>query len=256
MPRVRAHRLLLPCLALVLSACASSGGVPSGNEELGLDPEDSPAELYVRMAEQYHARGQLDVAFRRAQQAVATDKRYPRAHVWLAYLYEQLDRLPEADRHYARAVELSPNNPDVLHAHGSYLCRQKRYAEGDARFVKALANPLYATPWVANTAAGNCALGAGETAKAEAYFQAAVRTNPNFGPALVKLAALAANRDDNRTAKTLIDRYFENDSLRTPASSLEALQVGARVERRLGNAKRAAYYEQVLKANFPTLTSS
>lgn len=255
MPALPVRVALALALALALGACASNSRTAI-DEALGLSAEDSPAELYVRMAEQYHARGQNDVAFRRAQQAVEVDKRYPRAHIWLAYLYEQLARPKEADQHYERAVALAPNNSDVLHAYGSYLCRQQRYSEADAQFTKALANPLYATPWVSATAAGNCAASAGESARAEEYYRAAIQTNANFGPALAKLGALAASRGDYRAAKNFIDRYFRDETLRTPISSLDALRAGIQAERKLGNRKRAAYYEQLLRTNFPDATRS
>lgn len=239
-------------LCLLLSACG--GGKKTftkGEEELGLTPQDSPAELYVEMAKEYHKRGQTEVALRRAQQAVEADKDYAPAHVWLAFLLDQLKQTDEAAKHYERAVKLAPNNPDVLNAHGSFLCNQRRYAEAEAHFLKAAANPVYSTPWIALTNAGNCAIEAGDTTKAETHYRAAIQSNANFGAPLASLADLAMKRGDAKAAKSHIDRYFGPETVRTPGASRLALQVGIEAERALGNRKRAEFYRSVLEKNFP-----
>jgi type IV pilus assembly protein PilF len=97
-------------------------------------------------------------------------------------MYEEMGKPDLAATHYDRALQLAPNNSEVLYAFGSYQCRQKRYAEADVYLKKALDNPLYATPWVAMTNAGTCASSAGDAAKAERYYRAAVAANPGFGP--------------------------------------------------------------------------
>lgn len=233
-----------------LAACGSKHNIQKTDEALGLDPEDSPAELYVRMAEEYYNRGQTEVAFRRAQQAIEADKKYPRAQVWAAFLYEQIGQVAEAQKHYERAVKLAPNNSDVRHAYGAYECRQKHYAEADAQFKKALENPLYTTPWVAMVNAGQCAEQANDLTKATSHYRAALAANPAFGPALVKLAELAHKRGDTAAAKGYLDRYFESDTVRTPATAYRALTLGVTVERQLGNRKRASDYERTLQKNF------
>lgn len=242
---------LIAGVCLLLAGCGWRKVIRSDQESLGLDPEGSPAELYVRLAEEYYKRGQIDVAFRRAQQAIDADAKYPRAHVWVAFLYEEIGQAERARQHYEQALTLAPNNSDVLYAYGSYECRLKRYPEADAQFRKALQNPLYATPWIAMTNAGNCAASAGNAVKAEEYWRAASVANPNFGPPLANLAELKYKSGDTSMAKSYLDRYFEPNIVGTPATAYHALTLGARVERQLGNRKRAAHYEQVLKTNFP-----
>jgi type IV pilus assembly protein PilF len=160
--RLLTHGVLVPtALCLGLVGCASKA-TQQDDDPLGLDPQDSPASLYVEMAEEYYNRGQTEVAFRHAQQAIEADKNYPKAHVWLAFMYEEMGKPDLAATHYDRALQLAPNNSEVLYAFGAYRCRQKRYAEADVYLKKALDNPLYATPWVAMTNAGTCASSAGD----------------------------------------------------------------------------------------------
>jgi type IV pilus assembly protein PilF len=246
---------ILLCLALV--ACGGNRATTKSEEDLGLDPKDSPAELYVKMAEEYYKRGQTEVAFRRAQQAIAADESYPRAHIWLAFLLDALRQPGEAGKHYQRGVELAPNNPDILTAYASFLCRERKHAEADAYFKKALASPIYTTPWIAMTNAGNCAAEAGDSAKAETYYRSAIQANARFSDPLVKLGELAMKRGDAKAAKDYIDSYFKPETARTnPSVSYTALGIGAQAERKLGNQQRAAYYEKALQAGRPTPPSS
>ncbi len=237
-------------LCVTLAACGGSGATRDDTQELGLDTENSPAELYVKMAEEYYNRGQTEVAFRRAQQALDADDKYPRAHIWMAFLLEQLRQGDEARKHYDQAIKLAPNNSDILNAYASFLCRERKYAEAERYFAKAVENPVYTTPWIAMVNAGNCAVDAGDIAKAESHYRAAIEANESFGTPLVKMAELAMKRGDAAAAKDYIDRYFAPATGRTPAISFTALEVGAQAERQLGNSKRAAYYEQMLKTNY------
>ncbi|UHD14846.1 type IV pilus biogenesis/stability protein PilW [Thiocapsa bogorovii] len=249
--RLVTHAVMVPsALCLGLFGCASKAN-RQDTDPLGLDPQDSPATLYVEMAEEYYNRGQTEVAFRRAQQAIEADRKNPKAHVWLAFMYEEMGKPDLAATHYERAVKLAPNNSDVLYAFGAYQCRQRHYAEADVYFKKALENPLYATPWVAMTNAATCASSAGDAAKAERYYRAAVGANPGFGPALVKLAEIELKRGNMQGAKLYLDRFFEPTTLRTPATAREALAAAVTTERALGNRARAAEYEKALRASFP-----
>ncbi len=244
------QRMTITGLCLLLLACGSLKKNQKTDESLGLDPEDSPAELYVKLAEEYYKLGQTDVAFRRAQQAIEADAKYPRAHVWAAFLYEEIGQADRAKEHYEIALKLSPNSADVLNAYGSYECRRKHYAEADAQFKKAVANPLYKTPWIALTNAGNCAGQSGDAGKAEGYYRAALTANPAFGPTLVNLAELAYKGGDAKSAKRYLDRYFAPETIRTPATAYTALTLGEQVERSLGNRKRADNYSKILKTSF------
>jgi type IV pilus assembly protein PilF len=255
MTATRGHRPVRPqpvttaLLCLALAGCAGTGLNPD-EDPLGLDPENSPAALYVQMAEEYYNRGQPDVAFRRAQQAIEADKNYPKAHIWLGFMYEEIGKPDQAVEHYRRALQLAPKNSDVLFAAGAFQCRRKDYADADHYFKRALANPLYATPWLAMTLAGDCAGSAGQSAQAETYYRSAIAANPTFGPALVKLATIELKNGNAQGAKVYLDRYFEPTTLRTAETARLALETAVRTETALGNSARAAEYERLLGSAF------
>lgn len=245
----RAARLLPPwalTAALLLAGCAGQQA-KTVDKSLGLDEQDSPGDIYVAMAAEYYRLGQLDAAVRRGEQAVAEDPRNPRAFYVMAVIYQGIGQIARAEENFKKAIELSPNNSDIRNAYGSFYCGLGRYGEADVQFQKALENPIYTSPWVAITNAGTCAAAAGNRAKAEGEYRRALGLNPRFGPALVKMADIEYKRGDAKAAKSYLDAYFSSNQP-TPG----ALALGARTERKLGNANAAKTYEQVLQRNFPT----
>ncbi len=249
--RIAGLVVMIPtALCLGLAGCASKPATQA-DDPLGLDPQTSPAALYVEMAEEYYNRGQAEIAFRRAQQAIEADKNYAKAHAWLAFMYEEMGKPDLAATHYGRAVNLAPKNADILYAAGAYLCRQKQYDEAEGYFKRALDNPLYTTPWIAMSVAGDCAVSAGNPTQAERYYRDAIAANPSFGPALVKLAEIEMKRGNAAGAKAYLDRYFQPSTIRTPAIAQIALGIAVQAESQLGNRTKAAEYEKVLKNNFP-----
>jgi len=240
-------RFILMAAALLLAGCgkqAIRGEDATG--ALGTEVPASPADIYVALAGEYYARGQMDIALQRANQALEEDSGSAKAHLVNALIYQRLGETTKAEAHFKRGVELDPKDPSLRNAWGTYHCAQRRYAEAEEQFKQALANPLYATPWTAMTNAGLCAKAAGDRSKARGYFRQALAVNPNFGPAVLALADLDLAQGDARSASTLLERYF-----RTSAPTPQALALGVQAERQLGNRKAAASYAALLKQRFP-----
>jgi type IV pilus assembly protein PilF len=232
-------------LALAVAGCAHRPS-PDTDRSLTLDAQNSPGDLYVAMAAEYLRLGRMDEALRRGEQAIAEDKNNPRAYYMIAMIYLRIGEIGRADENFRRALELSPKNPDILNAYGTFFCSQRRYADAQAQFDKAIANPLYSAPWIALTNAGTCAASAGHATESETYYRRALAANPRFGPALFRLAELEYKRGNPRLAKEYLDRYFQSN-----APSPQVLGLAIMTERKLGNAKAAATYEQVLRKSFP-----
>ncbi|MEA3638923.1 MAG: type IV pilus biogenesis/stability protein PilW [Lamprobacter sp.] len=228
-------------LALSLAGCASGVGkraeVPEG---------ESPADLYVDLATEYLQRGQLDTALGRAKQAVAADRKSPRAHYILGIVYQRLGDRQSAQQAFAEAVERSPKNPDYRNAWGAVLCANGQFDAGLREIQAALADPLYQGAEVALMNAADCSRRAGRRADVEPYLRQALERNPGFPPALLALSRLAHQRGDYQSARSLMTRYS-----RTGEVSPEALLLAARIERQLGNAKLARTLEEALRKRYP-----
>lgn len=228
---------------LLLAACSGSG---VREDDLGAGREESPGDLYVKLAVEYLKAGQTETALRKVQTALEEDPDNAQAHSVIALIYQRLGQDQLAQKHFGKAVSLQPKDPYVLNAYASFLCDRRKFSEADTQFQKALANPLYPTPWVAMTNRGTCAKRGGNSSKAESHFRQALNANPSFGPALAAMAELDYDRGDFKSARTHLDRYFKV-SQPTP----QVLLLAVRVERKLGSRKRASTYAQMLRKAYP-----
>jgi type IV pilus assembly protein PilF len=238
---------LLPffCALWFLTACAGSALRDSSAPKS--DGDESPGDLYVKLAVEYLKAGQTETALQKARKALEEDGGNAQAHSVMALVYQRLGQDQLAEEHFRKAIGLKPKDPYVLNAYASFLCDRRKFSEADKQYQKALANPLYPTPWVAMTNRGTCAKRSGNSSKAETYFRQALNANPSFGPALAALAELAYDRGDYKQARTHLDRYFK---VSQPTAGVLLLAV--RVERKLGSRKRANTYAQMLNQTYPS----
>ncbi len=235
---------LFLCVALL----AGCGGGQAKREaaDMGLEPQGSPADLYVNMAAAYYQRGQLDAALERGLRALEEDKRSADAHYVLAIIYRRLGKRAEAERHFAEALKLEPDNPEFLNAHGTLLCAEKRYREAIDRFNQAVAKPLYQTPEVALMNASDCSRRANRGTESERYLRESLSRNASYPPALLAMARLNLDRGDAKTAREYMLRYGRVGQP-TPA----ALLLAYRIERKVGNQATAKALAEALRTRFP-----
>lgn len=234
---------LLLCGAPILAGC---GGAEAKRQAAGLEPDASPADLYVNMAVAYYQRGQFDAALERGLRAVDEDKRNADAHYILAIIYQRLGKQADADRHFTESVRLDPDNPEYLNARGTILCTRGRYDEALEQFEAAAANPLYATPEVALTNASDCSRRAKRSTDAERYLREGLSRNANYPPALLAMARLNYERGQYQAARDYIARYGRLGRA-TPA----ALLLAHRIEAKVGNSSSAEALADTLRRQYP-----
>jgi type IV pilus assembly protein PilF len=242
------RRWLLLALVLGLAGCQSNPlqAPTETTGRLGEEQPDSPADVFVALAAEYYRQGQLQPALTNAKKAVASDSSSPDAHTMLGIVYQALDELDLAERHFARAVDLDPRDATALNAYGSLLCGRGRYELAQQQFRQALENPLYQTPWVPLYNAGLCAREAGDLASAEASLRGALSRNPRFAPALLSMARVSYDSGSYLSARAYLERFRD-----VAAYTAESLLLGVEIERRLGDTGQAASYEMLLRARFP-----
>lgn len=180
------HRYGFLALLVTLTACQS---LPSATTDEDTElPGDRPGDLYVNLGLAYMREGRYKIALRKLQRGLDKDPDNPNLYSALGLLYQKLGEDQKAAASYARAVDLAPRDSYIRNARGSFLCQKGQYAAADAEFRKALANPLYSTPWIALTNAGICARQAGRFDEAETYLRRALGRNPAFPLALEAMA--------------------------------------------------------------------
>lgn len=243
---MRRSALALGLVALLLGCAGGTGGGSNVRRSGEPTAMQSAAETNLKLGQAYMQQGQLEDALDKLQKAIELDPQSAQAHTVLAVLLERIGRHEQAGTHYARSVELQPGQGNLLNNYGAYLCRHGRFAEADAMFMRALEDPFYRTPGAALANAGVCAVQAGDATRAERNFRRALDFTPGDTTALLHLAQIHFDKGDFLRARAFVQR-MEGAGGASPV----ALDLGARIEDRLGDSKAAARYRERLSTEFP-----
>ena len=209
------------------------------------DPRNR-ARVRTELAALYYQRGNMNVALEELRLAVEADSSYATAHGMFGLVYMELKENTLAQASFERALGLAPEDPDINHNYGWFLCQTGREPAATEYFDRALRNPLYATPARTHTAAGTCALRRGDLKSADASLQKALAIDPNQPAALLQLAQVRYRQGRFDEARKLLARYT---NLVEPTA--ESLWLALRVERRLGQRTTELSYANQLRRRFP-----
>ncbi len=228
---------------LALAGCASTDARNADQEKL-----QKLVDTNVQLGAGYLQQGQMDAARENLDRALELAPSDPQANNVMALLQWRLRSYDAAERHFRRALESKAGgiNPDIQHNYGVYLYDRGRYDEAQTWFDRAIANPQYVTPELANFNAGRSALKKSDRVAAERYFRAALVRNPQYAPALLALAQLSFESGNALSARGLLERYTK-----VGAETAESLWLGVRVERTLKNRNAEANYAVRLRGKFP-----
>jgi len=235
-----ARLALLVTTCTLLAACVSGGAGSSG-----ADPEKA-ALLNKQLGAVYLRQGKLALAKEKLERAERYNPRDPETHTALALLYEQLNRPNDVDSHYRTAINLAPNDPEVLNNYAVYLCKNGRTDEGVKRFLEAARNPLYRTPALAYTNAGVCLRAAKRYDEASGAFARALEIRPNFAEAAFQAADLEIELGQLASGREKLDKYLASYD-----ATADLLLLGVRVNRALGDRVAEEKYKRRLRVEFP-----
>lgn len=243
------------CLAVVgvlgLSACAAKPGTgESASADMLTDSDESEgrkrARLRLTLAVGYFEQGQTTVALDELKQALVADPNFPDAYNLRGLIYMRLNDMRLAEESFRRALNLSPNDPNVLQNYGWMRCQQTRYAEAVEIFGQALANPTYggrAKTWMTQ---GLCQVRAGQFAEAEHSLLKSYELDAGNPMTGYNLSSLLYQRSDFVRAQFYI-RRLNNSEL----ANAESLWLGIKVERRMENRAAMGQLVTQLKKRFP-----
>jgi type IV pilus assembly protein PilF len=237
---------------LVLGGCASSGGTSASESTADLvTPSDEPdarrrARIRLELASNYFEMGQTAVALDEVKQSIASDATYADAYSLRGLIYLRLNDFAQAEESFRRAQALRPGDSNLLHNFGWLLCQQKKYAEADQQFARALNNPGYVARSKTLMARGLCQVGAGHYAEAEQSLIKAYEldaANPVVG---YHLSALLLRRNELSRAQFYIRRINNSEY-----ANSESLWLGIKVERALGDIVASRQLADQLRKRFP-----
>jgi type IV pilus assembly protein PilF len=239
----------------VLAACSSSppAQAPAPPPAAQLPPPKTPevspkerAKLHTEIAAAYYERGQMDVALEELGDAVKLDPDNASIYNVYGLVYAVLGENAKAEASFQRALQMAPQDSEIRHNWGWYLCTHGHAQASIAEFELAVKNPLYRTPEVALVNAGRCSASFGDVAAAEQFFKRALAAAPGNPTAAYGLALLAYRGK----------RYDEARGWLRPAvlqanPAPEALYLGVCLERQLNDKQAEMSFASQLKNRYP-----
>lgn len=242
-------RTLWLALALLAGCATQAPEGPSAGTGAIVGEAGTPrnrARVHTELAILYYSRGSMSVALEELRIAVDADPGYAAAHGIFGLVYMELRENDLARQSFERALGYAPDEPDINHNYGWFLCQTGKEAEATPYFRRALSNPLYQTPARTYAAAGTCALRINRLAEADDNLQRALRIDPNQPTAILQSALLRYRQARYVEARALVARHAKVAEP-TPAS----LWLALRIERRLGQRAAELSYANQLRRRFP-----
>jgi type IV pilus assembly protein PilF len=210
------------------------------------DPIEEAGRINARLAMEYLKREQLQVAQDKIEKALAQNPKDVNVQLAAGLVYERLHENRTAEKHFRQAVKISPDSPEAQNALGAYFCRNEQQKKGEEMFLKAAANPLYRTPFVAYTNAGVCARSAGNLEQAERYLRQALTSQVDYPETYAQLAGVLHGRGNNLQARAFVGRF-----LAVAPATPEMLLLGYNIEVAMKDEAAAAAFKARLEKEFP-----
>jgi len=188
------------------------------------------AKAHTELAAAYYELGNMGVALEEARIALQADPNYAPAYNVQGLVQMDLKEIVSAEASFQRGLRLAPQDADLNHNYGWFLCQSGREDQSIQWFLNAIRNPLYTTPTKSYAAAGRCLVKRNPTEAAN-YFDRALRLDPNNTQAMIPYAELLFRRGQLPEAKNIVARY----NRMVPEPTAESLWLGIRIERRMGD---------------------
>ena len=240
-------RIAVLAILVLAAACATKEPESQGGTIVGeVGDARNRARVHTDLAGAYYERGNMGVALDELRLATTADPSYAQAYELLGLVYMELKDARQAESNFERALRLSPNDANINHNYGWFLCQNKREKDSIRYFLQALRNPLYASPARTYSTAGLCSVRAGNTKDAEEFLQRALKADPEDPSALIQLAQMRYRQGNVDEARRFISRY---NKLVSP--SPESLWLALRIERKLGERVAEQSYANQLRRRFP-----
>jgi type IV pilus assembly protein PilF len=230
-------RYLLSFALMVLIGCTSKADKKFSDN----------TDVYMQLGVRYLNLNKLALAKENLEIALKEDSSSIPANNAMAFLYEKLNKFPEANDYYETAYKLDSENLEVLNNYGRFLCDRREFDKGMSLLEQAINNRLNERPWLALTNAGRCQLSMGNMPNAKNYFLKAMDFNPSYPPALMEMQKISYQTNNYKLAQHYFNQFMSTDSY-----SPESLWIAIQTERILGNDVGAQNYQNTLLVKFPS----
>ena len=233
-------------IILFLAACSTTGNQQKSVGKSGSVNLKDASELNTKLAVGYIQRKQYKAAKEKLEKAIKQDEENMEAYKTLAYLYALLGLTDEAGGKYLEALDINPDDSELLNSYGAFLCGHGNIDEAQKQFERAYSNPFYESRYLAQSNAGSCYIKIGEYKKAEALLRQSLRVHPTLAGSLISMAEVGVKTKRYLMARAYIQRYH---NVKKP--SADSLWIQIQAERALGAKKHYLKFARQLIKDFP-----
>jgi len=245
--------LLLACAAAGCATTTTTTETPAGGPTAAtgvitgkVDDPRNRARVHTELASLYFERGSMGVALEELRIAASADPSYAPAHGMFGLVYMELKEHKLAEQSFQRGLGLAPQDPDLNHNYGWFLCQTQRESEAIKYFMLAVRNPLYSTPGRSFAAAGVCALRKNEIKDAEQYFLRALQIDRDDPASLLQLGQIRYRQGNYEESRQLVTRFNK-----LVEATPESLWLALRIERKVGERIAEANLAGQLRRRYP-----
>lgn len=233
--------ILLVTLTL-LSGCTSQNSQTSGDNFDQLKASKTRVSLgltYLKNGNYSQAKYNLDKALEFAPRSAD-------ANFAMAYYYQSVSELEQAENAYQFAMDLDPKNANIANSYGAFLCQNGNYEKAKTYFLKAVNTSSYASSAQTYENLAMCSQNQGRLEDSIQYLRSAVNHQPGRASSLYLLAQTLVETQQWQEARGILRRY-EKVSQINPQSLLLAMEI----EKGLENQTAAKGYLDMLLRIFP-----
>lgn len=207
---------------------------------------ESAARQRAQLGLTYLQKGNSQQAKYNLDKAVEYAPDLEAVHVSMAYYYQTVGELENAETSYRKAIRTSDATGDAMNNFGVFLCQQEKYKQSEEMFLKAVRMPKYTRSASSYENLGICSRKAGQLDKAKDYFSMALKYDPRRQVTLLELTEIDVETGDYLNARAQLVRYH-----RVVAESAESLTLGIKIEQGLNDLDAARKFGILLLAKFP-----
>jgi len=230
---------------MLLSACTSQS-----NQSYGQNFDQIKAsKTRVSLGLTYLKNGNFRQAKFNLDKALEFAPRSADANFAMAYYYQSVNELEQAEEAYQYAMDLDPQNANIANSYGAFSCQNGDYEKAKKYFLKAVNTSSYISSAETYENLALCSRSQGQPEDAIQYLRNAVNHQPGRANSLFLLARSLVEVEEWQEARVILRRY-EKIAQISPQSLLMAMKI----ERGTGNETAAARYSDMLLRMYPNDT--
>lgn len=238
--------LKLMLVAVMSGSAVQAYAASNVNTPIHETQERESAKIHAQLGGEYFVHGQMLIARTEFERSTLIDPTFSGGFSGLGLVYSRLGMNKEAGDNFSRAVAISPKDPEVRNNYGAFLCSIDQIEDSLVQLKQAFSDPLYETPEMALTNAGQCLIKVKRYSEAETYLHQAILRNEQFLKSRSVLADMYIQQGLFEKAKVQIEMVMDQS-----APSPEVLAKSIQIDRQLGNLDEVASHELFLKNKFP-----